>query len=68
MWANVRGVWIALWVLLGVAGLIAIAIPAARLFGHVRVLNREVRRVSRDLKDASAALARATEDMSRSRH
>jgi len=60
-------VWIALWVLLGVAGLIAIAIPALRLFRHVKVLSREVRRVSRDLKDAGAALARATEEMSRSR-
>jgi hypothetical protein len=60
-------VWIALWVVLGVAGLIAIAIPAIRLFGHVRVLGREVRRVSRDLKDASAALQQATDEMSRSR-
>jgi hypothetical protein len=60
-------VWIALWVMLGVAGLIAIAIPATRLFRHAKVLSREVRRVSADLQDASAALARATEDLSRSR-
>lgn len=66
--ANVRGVWIALWVVLGVAGIIAIAIPAVHLFRHVRVLTREVRRVSRELKDASAALQQATDDMSRSRH
>ncbi|HEY3603822.1 MAG TPA: hypothetical protein VGL04_04055 [Sporichthyaceae bacterium] len=60
--------WIALWVLLGVAGLIAIAIPAVRLFWHVRVLGREVRRVSRDLRDASAALQQASDDLPRNRH
>jgi hypothetical protein len=61
-------VWIAVWVVLGIIGLIAITIPAVRLFGHVRVLSREVRRVSRDLKDAGAALQQATEEMSRPRH
>jgi hypothetical protein len=61
-------VWIALWVLLGVVGVLVVAVPAARLFGHVRVLNREVRRISRELRDASAALQQAAGELSRTRH
>jgi hypothetical protein len=61
-------VWIALWVLIGVAGLVIVAIPAIHLFGHVRVLGREVRRISRELREASAALQQATGDLSRTRH
>jgi biopolymer transport protein ExbB/TolQ len=60
-------VWIALWVLLGVAGLLVVAIPAVKLFGHVRVLNREVRRVSRELRDAGEALSEAAGELSRPR-
>jgi len=61
-------VWIGLWVLIGVAGLIVVAIPAVHLFRHVRVLGREVRRISRELREASAALQQAAGDLSRTRH
>lgn len=53
------------WVLAGVLGLVALVIPALRLWRQVRALSGEVRRVAHDLSNASAELEQASRGLPR---
>lgn len=50
---------VALWVLIGTAGVAVLVIPALRLWRAVRGLGREVKRVAGELREAGDALQSA---------
>lgn len=56
---------VGIWVAIGVAGLIVLVLPSLRLWRAVRVLGKEVKRVSIELGTAGAALEQASRNLPR---
>ncbi len=56
---------VGLWVAIGVAGILFLVFPTLRLWRTVRLLGREVKRVSTELGAAGAALEEASRKLPR---